>query len=414
MNVLKRTCKWMWAVSCALAISAVEAQEVPGTAAAVPDPPVAAAPDEAAAEKGATPFKELIRDPHDGKLDLSRWLLEHRGFLPVPIVISDPAVGYGGGVALAFFRAPEGAAKTRKTADGRDQMIPPDIYGAMALKTENGSDAYGGGAMLHFDEDRWRYTGGVAKASFNLDFYTPGMIFEPVPIGYNADGIASFQKIARRLGEHDLFLGLSWIYMDLDIGFDSESDRGQFDARELSERSSGLGLSLQYDQRDNPFTPNSGWLGSIQGTFYDEALGSDTDFQTYRSHVFTYWPMAGDRLVLGGRLDARWANGDVPFYRLPFIELRGIGSGRYQDRRAAVAETELRFNATPRWALIGFIGAGRAWGRRIDFGDADSAVAKGAGVRYLVARQLGLFSGIDYAWGPEDETFYIQVGSAWH
>ena len=36
--------------------------------------------------------------------------------------------------------------------------------------------------------------------------------------------------------------------------------------------------------------------------------------------------MAADRVVLGGRLDARWANGDVPFYRLPYIELRGIGS----------------------------------------------------------------------------------------
>jgi len=21
--------------------------------------------------------------------------------------------------------------------------------------------------------------------------------------------------------------------------------------------------------------------------------------------------------------------------------------------------------------------------------------------------------GVDYAWGPEDDTFYIQVGSAW-
>lgn len=375
---------------------------------------VIAAQDAARAETDNTPgFRSLLRDPQDGRFDMSRWLLEHKGFLPVPIIISDPALGYGGGVALAFFRAPEGTARTRKTADGRDQMIPPDIYGAMAMKTENGSEAYGGGAILHFDDDRWRYTGGVAKASFNLDFYTPGLIFEPVPVGYTADGIVSFQKIARRLGDRDLFLGLSWIYMDLDIGFDSASDREKFTARELSERSSGLGLSLQYDQRDNPFTPNSGWLGAIQGTFYDEALGSNNDFQTYRSHLFVYRPMAADRVVLGGRLDARWANGDVPFYRLPYIELRGIGSGRYQDRRAAVMETELRFNATPRWALIGFLGAGRAWGRRTGFSETDSQVAKGVGVRYLVARQLGLFSGVDYAWGPEDETFYIQVGSAW-
>lgn len=38
---------------------------------------------------------------------------------------------------------------------------------------------------------------------------------------------------------------------------------------------------------------------------------------------------------------------------------------------------------------------------------------KGTGVRYLIARTLRLYVGADYAWGPEDETLYIQVGSAW-
>jgi hypothetical protein len=40
-------------------------------------------------------------------------------------------------------------------------------------------------------------------------------------------------------------------------------------------------------------------------------------------------------------------------------------------------------------------------------------VAKGAGARYLIARQLGLFMGADVAWGPEETAFYLQVGSAW-
>ena len=31
----------------------------------------------------------------------------------------------------------------------------------------------------------------------------------------------------------------------------------------------------------------------------------------------------------------------------------------------------------------------------------------------LLARQLGMYVGLDYAWGPEDETFYVQIGSAW-
>ena len=117
--------------------------------------------------------------------------------------------------------------------------------------------------------------------------------------------------------------------------------------------------------------------------------------------------------MLGGGLDARLAYGDIPFYRLPYIDLRGIGSARYQDTRAAVVESELRWNLTQRWALIGFVGAGRTWGRHNSFGDGASQVSKGTGVRYLIARQLGMHVGVDYAWGPEDDTFYIQVGSAW-
>lgn len=356
---------------------------------------------------------QIFKDPKDGHFDMSRWLLDRKGFLPVPVVISDPAVGYGGGVALAFFHRPEGAALERTAADGRKQMIPPNIYGVAGMKTENGSTAYGAGAMLHFKDDRWRYTGGVAKASFNLDFYTPGNVLPEVGIGYSSDGYMAFQKIARRLGDQSLFLGLQWIYMDLDIGFDVDSDRQYFKPHELNRKTSGLGLSLQYDQRDNPFTPNSGWLGMLEGNFYDEAIGSDNDFQSYRAHAFGYLPLADKRLILGGRVDMRWVGGDVPFYRLPYIDLRGIGSARYQDTRAATLETELRWNLTPRWAAIGFLGAGRSWGRHSSFSGATSQVAKGVGGRYLVARQLGLYVGLDYAFGPEDDTVYVQVGSAW-
>lgn len=358
------------------------------------------------------PQASLFRDAEDGHFDMSRWLLDHRGFLPVPVVITDPALGNGGGLALAFFHRPHGAGDDAADTAAAPKMVTPDIYGGMAIRTENGSNAYGVGASLHFDDDRWRYKGGVAKASLNLGFHTPGTRAPPLDIDYNVDGVVSFQQGFRRLGEQNLYLGLAWIYMDVDIGFDLAADRDFFTPRELASRSSGLGLSLQYDTRDNTFTPSSGWLGMIEANAYLPGIGSDAAFQSYRGHAYGYWPLGG-HVVLGGRADARWANGDIPFYRLPYIDLRGIGSARYQDTRAAVLETELRWNVTSRWSLIGFVGAGRTWGRHNSFDDADSQVSRGTGVRYLIARQLGMQVGLDYAWGPEDDTFYIQVGSAW-
>ncbi|UWX04759.1 BamA/TamA family outer membrane protein [Pseudoxanthomonas sp. NC8] len=92
------------------------------------------------------------------------------------------------------------------------------------------------------------------------------------------------------------------------------------------------GPEPEYDSRDNPFTPSRGYFVLAQGNAYLPAIGSDLTFQTWRTYGYGYWPL-GSKLVLGGRADLRHAAGDVPFYRLPFIDLRGIASARYQGRQ---------------------------------------------------------------------------------
>ena len=98
---------------------------------------------------------------------------------------------------------------------------------------------------------------------------------------------------------------------------------------------------------------------------------------------------------------------------LPFVDLRGVPAMRLQDTRTAVLETELRWNLDHRWALIGFLGGGKAWGSRDDFSDGASTVSKGAGFRYLIASKLGIYVGMDMAWSTQDKAWYIQVGNAW-
>ncbi len=45
-------------------------------------------------------------DPDDGMFDVSHLLAEKKGFFPVPIIITESAVGYGGGAALIFLHDP--------------------------------------------------------------------------------------------------------------------------------------------------------------------------------------------------------------------------------------------------------------------------------------------------------------------
>jgi hypothetical protein len=356
-----------------------------------------------------TSWWSLLHDPQDGKFDMSRWLLQHKGALFVPIIVTEPAVGNGGGVAAVFFQP---ASQSQESKD-EGEKIPPNIYGFGALRTENGTKAFGAAGIFHFADDRWRYKGAIGKASVNLDYYTPGQIAAPRKIGYNLDGIFSLQQVSRRLGKSNWYLSGRWVYMNLNSRLNIESDNQYFKPNEFNRVASGVGPLIEYDSRDNTLTPSSGILSVAEMTFYNPGFGSDNTFQSYRTHTLAYFPLGSPKWILGVRADYRAVRGDVPFYQMPSIDLRGIAYGRYQNQNVAMIEGELRFNVTSRWAALAFSGAGRAWGRNISFDQAETETTEGVGFRYLIARALGLYVGLDSAWGPGEHVYYLQVGSAW-
>jgi hypothetical protein len=94
--------------------------------------------------------------------------------------------------------------------------------------------------------------------------------------------------------------------------------------------------------------------------------------------------------------------------------LRGVQAASYQGEQAGELEGELRWQFHPRFSLVLFGGAGMAKWDGEQVGDHDeTAVAGGAGMRYLIARRHGLHMGIDIAAGPEDPVIYVIFGSAW-
>jgi hypothetical protein len=359
-------------------------------------------------------WRERFVDPEDGGLDASNYLLDYRGVLPAPIIITEPAVGYGGGVALLWFTESmrEAAAQAQRSG-GR--ITPPNIYAAAFVGTENGTRGALGAARMSFAQDTWRYRGVLGLTSINLDFHGVGGTLQSGldKVGYNLKGIVTWHEVTRRLGESDQWLGLRLIYLDLknrlDFGTTADAGLGE---RETGRKGSGLGFTAVHDSRDNIFTPRTGVEASLDGMFYSPGIGSDTTFQAWRTHAFGYLPV-GENATLALRADARTTHGDVPFYQLPFIELRGVPAARYQDQSTGVLEVEGRYYVTPRWIAIAFVGAGRAWGRNTSFSDEGTVVTRGVGFRYMLARRLGLSIGLDVARGPEETAYYLQVGNAW-
>jgi hypothetical protein len=255
--------------------------------------------------------------------------------------------------------------------------------------------------------DRFRYLAGAAKADLNLDYY--GATDQPRRFALDASGGVA-QGLAR-IGDSDWFAGARYLYVGSNVRFERERPV-ELPQRELEADIGRASLLVDYDSRDNILTASRGSYVEIDIGVARPSLGSSTSFDSAAARGYTYLPL-GDQVVLGLRGDGQFTRGDVPFYALPFIKLRGVPAVRYQGERVLVAETELRYIVTPRWAVVGFGGAGKAYGGRVSFSDADTVAAGGVGFRYLIARKLGLYAGIDVARGPEEVAVYIQVGSAW-
>jgi len=210
-----------------------------------------------AAEKDAS--KEGFRDPEDHKLDASEWLLDRKGFLPVPIIITEPAVGYGGGIGLVFFRGSLREKETEAQSSGK-RFTPPGIFGVAAAGTENGTAFGGTGARLSFKDDTWRYQGGIAYTDANLTFYGVGgeLGTGENKIGFNLDGWLSSQQILRRLGNTNQHIAFRWVWLDLQNQFDDDRPEPVLSDQERAARDSGIGLSWEYDSRDSIFTATRG------------------------------------------------------------------------------------------------------------------------------------------------------------
>ena len=352
-----------------------------------------------AAPAAADPLEWLgsnFIDPDDGALDVSAWL-SRGGFFPVPVVVSEPAVDNGLGLVGVFVHG------------GDDEAgIPPDVSGGGAIFTGNSSSVYVGFHQGSYLGDRLRYFGAIGDASVNLDTF-PGS--SGTGFGFNVDGLFSLQNVRYRVADSDVFAGARWTYLDSSVKFDAfNAPAGENPNSDI--RLSGLGASLYYDTRDNIFTTTEGINARALVTFYDNKIGSDFDFvELDLTGLFFHSPF--EKWNLSAKAEVSMIFGDAPFFAEPFIQLRGIPALRYQGEAVVSTEVELRRDISPRWSVLGFAGVGFAGSDGVgDFSDEGPQGVVGGGVRYNIARELGLLVGLDVAQGTEDTVVYLQFGHA--
>lgn len=326
-------------------------------------------------------------------------------FIVMPIPISDPAIGdglaLGGGV---FYKA-----------GGSDR---PWVTGVGGLYTDNGSWSAAVFQKAYIGADRFRLVAGLGIGEFNVDFYGVGPAAGSrgisIPITQDA-GFAVVQGLMR-VAPHT-YVGLQYRLIDMSTTLDIDPPPFpdmDLPPLELDSRTSALGISGEYDTRDNEYQPSAGLYATAVWLKADEAFGSDHDYSRLELKVNGY-TRTDDRTVWAWRASTCWAGDDAPFYDICSFgsqsDLRGYVQGQYRDRSMFAIQTEYR-RSFGRFGVVAFAGVGAV---APDFGSISGEEllpAGGVGVRYLASRKYGVNVGVDYAWGEDSQALYFRVGEA--
>jgi hypothetical protein len=338
-------------------------------------------------------------DEEDGMLDFSGFMTKG-GFVPMPVVITEPAVDGGFGIVAQFVTISKDDPKrmTRR------------IMGA--VKTGNGSYAYGYFQRGYALDGRLIYKFGAGQGKVNLIAH-PG--FAPAGVRYtNKYDYGMLASAMWVLGDRRFSLGPVFDFRQLRSNIDFQGLPPEVAPDFGNKLNTGaLGAGLHFDSRDNPISPTSGLNAYVEGKFNASAFGSDRIYQVYDAAAFVFQPLSS-KWLLGFKTELNAARGDFPSYFAPWIDLRGVEAIRYQGSTVLSAEADLTRKLGRRWSILAFAGYGAAFaGKSRVFDDSGSIFSGGVGFRYLIARKLGIHVGVDVATGPAGRVFYLQFGHAW-
>ncbi|SIN73196.1 BamA/TamA family outer membrane protein [Algoriphagus halophilus] len=352
--------------------------------------------------------KISFRDPEDGAFDVSEFLISPTGFFPIPIIITEPAVGYGGGASILFFQPHKGK--------GGDK-VAPNITGVAGLVTQNKTWLAGAFHRHVFGDNRVISTTAVAKPDIFIKYFGNNNEFlSRNPITMNLDSWVAHQGVKVRLGDSKFFAGLNYTFFRTEVSLDTIPGRPLLNL--ILNRLKGTSTistiqpKINWDKRDNIFTPTKGFDTGVSFTYNAEWLGADETFYSLNTYFKGYFPIAS-KLYSSWRFDGKFLLGEAPLYAYPFIQLRGIPAMRFQSDNTLVVESEWRYEVFRRWSVLGFVGGGKAINSLENFKDFEWAYSGGTGIRYKIAKIFGAHSGVDFAWGSAgDFAFYIVFGTS--
>jgi len=354
-----------------------------------------------------------LKDSLDGKLDLSDYIIDASGFVPIPMIITEPALGGFGLAIIPVFITRNSPYIDSIKGQLVTTPVAPDITGGIGLYTLNNTWAAVAVRSGILVKSRIKYVIGGGYVNLNMAFYKTFSQFGEKKLDFHFKITPFYVQAIKRIRYSHWYAGFKYLFLHADVRYAGDSLSEIF-GKPLESKStiSQLGAIIELDNRDNIFTPDKGVKLHVDAVYSGKGLGSDYEYWKMNYYMYAYAPVS--RSIVGGlRIDGRQAFGQPPFYMLPYIDMRGIPAERYQGNVDVLSEVEMRWDVVKRWSIMGYAGAGKAFDEWDKFGETNWAWSYGTGFRYLLARKFKLRVGIDVAHGPDTWAYYIVFGSNW-
>ncbi|MFC1765337.1 hypothetical protein ACFL6U_25110 [Planctomycetota bacterium] len=330
--------------------------------------------------------EEAIESKKNKKKKESPWLI-------APLVSSDPKISTALGLLAGYVY-------------DFDVNSPPSLIGAMGSYSITHSYYYGAFAKLHFGQDQHRLIVGGLNARVNNDYSDFQGTGLPLQTTDNAKVFALrySTKVYPRW-----YVGPQFISTNYAIGADNALAGWLLEKIGLTGfQSNGLGLYVEYDSRDNQYSPNRGQVFEVHNIAYRRGFGGDVNFDSYNAG-YRYFMHHGKGHVLALQAKGRWSVG-APMSGYSSVSLRGYTAGQYLAPYVTSIEAEERFALTEKWGLRGFMGVAALYGSDRYSGSDRFFPALGGGASYRL-NEDGMIVRAEYALGKEgNQGFYLSFG----
>lgn len=325
---------------------------------------------------------------------------------PYAFYSPESSLAFGGGGIVYFILLPKQEAKA--------SSITPSFYYSI-----NGQYDLTIIPEIYLFNDNLRIWSKVNYASIFDRYYGIGNKTEEIENDkYLQNNFQIQLKVQPKLFDERLNIGINYEFRDMSV-VDQKGNPFLEDTALVGREgglTSGLGLALSWDTRDNNFFPSSGGFYEIYATHFTDFWGSDYNYTKNVIDLRQYINLTLDHVLAVQAYILRETD-TPPFYDLGLLGgsriMRGYITGRYRDRVYYTIQSEYRMpQLVWRFGLILFAGVGDVATSLSMLEISTVKPTYGLGIRFRIDELQKVEVRMDVGFGKGTNGIYFDINQA--